>query len=125
MISGDADATRAVEAASAVVGMLAEIRRDPESYRSEFVLARQKVLEELLASVADSRALADRLVAMARYDLPDNYFDALARAVARMTLGDLRLVIDAELAADHQVFGAFGNAADVDAALDAARRIQH
>jgi len=121
-ITGDADATRASEAADAVVSILAEIRSNPDSYRREFVLARQKVLESLVATSADSGAIAERLVFMAQFDIDDEYFERLARNVAKMTVGDLRALISDELAAKQQIFGAFGNADAVKSALDAARK---
>jgi predicted Zn-dependent peptidase len=122
-ISGDADATRAAEAATAVATLIAQLRRDPESYRSEFVLARQKVLEHLLAGVVDSREIADRLAWMARFHLSESFYDHVARDVAKLTLQQLHAFVATELPADHQVFGAFGNADAVDAALTAAKQV--
>ena len=122
-ISGHADATRAAEAGTAVASILSEMRRDPESYRSAFVLARQKVLENLLAGVADAHAIADRLTWMSRFHLSEDFFNDLAHDVATLTLKDLQAFVATELDARHQVFGAFGNTAAVNAALDAAREV--
>ena len=120
-ISGEADATRAAEAGAAIAQVFADLRRDPESYRLAFVLARQKVIESLLGGATDSGAIADRLAWMARFHLADDFYDHLARDVAKLTLADMAPFVTAELAQTRQVFGAFGNAAAVDAALDAAK----
>lgn len=118
-ISGDVDPARADEAARAIEQILADIRANPESYRSEFVLAREKVLAGMLAGVADSGAIADRLAQLARFDLPDDFYDRLARDVAALTLSDLHAFAATELVRDHEVFGVFGNKAAVDAAAGA------
>ena len=98
------------------------MRASPESYRREFVLARQKTLEALLVGVADSREIANRLSWMARFHVPENFYDQLAHDIAAMTLADLAPFVEAELPLDHEVFGAFGNEAAVDAALAAAKQ---
>ncbi len=69
-IAGDADATRAREAATALLQALADLRKDPESYRDAFVIARQKVIEQLRVIrlervVGGQRARADRTVSSA------------------------------------------------------------
>jgi zinc protease len=120
-IHGEVDAARAAEAARAVSAILDEVRADPESYRHAFVLARQKVIEELLVSTGDSGAIADRLTFLARFDLPDDFFDRLAQEVAATTLKDFHTFVTTELDDTGQVFGAFGNADAVEAALSAAR----
>ena len=122
-ISGEVDATRAAEAGSALATVLADMRRDRETYRSEFVLAREKVLEQLLASTGDSGAIAERLVGLARFDLPMSYYDQLVRQVATLTLSQLHEFLRTELPASHQVFGALGNEAEVTAAIAAAQSV--
>jgi hypothetical protein len=97
----------------------ARSRRDPESYRAEFVLARQKVIEVLLASGASSAGVADQLVDMATFHLRDDYLARLATGVAQLTLKDLHPFVERELASDGEVFGAFGDRAAVEAALTA------
>jgi predicted Zn-dependent peptidase len=121
-ISGAVDAARAAEAAEAVIAILTAMRADPETYRGEFVLARQSVLEGLLVSTGSASATADRLADLARFDLPDNFYDRVARDVAKLTLRDFHSFVATELRAEHQVFGAFGNADAVAATLEAARR---
>lgn len=123
-ITGDVDANRAAEAAAALVAALDQIRADPESYRAAFVLARQHVLSSLLATTGDSGAIADRLEYMARFDLGDTFFDQIANEVSGLTLKDMPPFIASELDASQQVFGAFGNADAVDAALAAAKGAQ-
>jgi zinc protease len=120
-ISGEVDAARAGEAATLVVETLATIRDDRESIRTAFVLARQKVLEGLLVSTGDPAAVAERLVQLARFDLADDFYDGVARDVAAMTLTDFHTFVTTELGDEHRVFGAFGNADAVDAAIKAAQ----
>jgi hypothetical protein len=67
----------------------------------------------------------DRLAFLARFGLDDGYYQSLANAVARLTLPDLHAFLVRELAIDHQVIGAFGNAAPANAAVDAARAVKH
>ncbi len=123
-IGGDADANRAAGAAKTLLAVLDEIRKDAESYRTEFVFARQKVVEELVVTASDSSAIANRLELLARFHLPDDFFDDLVGEVARLTLADMAAFVRGELDADAQVFGAFGNADAVDAALAAAKSLQ-
>ncbi|HEY1554039.1 MAG TPA: insulinase family protein [Kofleriaceae bacterium] len=116
-IAGRADASRAREAGRAFAKIVAEMRRDPESYRASFVLARQKVIDRLLASATDSDAMADRLALQALFDLPDELNNRLAAQVAQLTLATFHPFVSTDLALGRQVIGAFGNADAVDAAL--------
>ena len=120
-ITASVDATRAAEGASSLLAALTTMRTDPESYREELVLARQQVLESYLFVGSDSGSMADRLAELARFDLDAAAADRLTGAVAAVTLTPFHAFLQRELAADGQVFGAFGNAAPVDAALAAAR----
>jgi zinc protease len=121
-ISGEVDANRAAEAAAALVAALDEIRTDAESNRAAFVLARQRVLASLVATTGDSAAIADRLEYLARFDLPDDFYDQIANDVSGLTLADFQRFITGELDVEDQVFGAYGNAEAVDAAFDAAKK---
>ncbi|GEM_PF-5944678 len=123
-VSGEVDAARATEASQAIVTILDELRRDPEVYRGAFVLGRQKVIESLLVNMTTTEGVADRLAFLARFGLDDDYFDTLANGVARLTLADLHAFLVRELAVDHQVIGAFGNAAAANAAVAAARSVK-
>jgi zinc protease len=122
-ISGEVDASRADEAAKAVVGILDQMRRDPESYRSAFVLARQKALESIVVSGTGTPGVTARLVLTARFDLPDAFFDSVAQSIASLTLANIAPFVASELAVDKQVFGAFGNPDAVAAALAAAKAV--
>jgi zinc protease len=123
-ISGHVDAARAAEAGTALVDILDQMRRDPEVYRGAFVLGRQKVLESLLVNATSSETVATRLAFLARFGLDDGYYDTLAKAVARLTLPELHAFLLRELAVDHQVIGAFGNAEPANAAINAARAVK-
>ncbi len=122
-ISGEVDATKAAEAATTIESILADMRRDPESYRSAFVLARNKVLESLLVNSNNSAAITERLVTLARFGLRDDFFDELARTVAQMTLKDFHPFVGRELAINQEVFGAFGNSDATSAAVSASKAV--
>jgi predicted Zn-dependent peptidase len=120
-VSGKADAARAGEATTALLQILDEMRHDPESYRGEFVLARQKVLETLELSANDSSVIAYQLELLARFSLPDSFYDRVAQDVAKLTLPELHAFMLHELPAENQVFGAFGDHDAVAAARAAAK----
>jgi len=123
-ISGEADASRAAEAGGAIIEILDGMRRDPESYRGAFVLARQKVLEALLVGSTSSAEVAERLVTLAQFGLDDDFYDDVASDVADMTLTELHTFLVRELAVTGQVFGAFGNLREARAATNAARAVK-
>lgn len=123
-IGGNVDATRAAEAGAAIVTILDDMRRDPETYRGAFVLARQKVIESLLVRSASAVEVAEYLAFLARFALPDDYFDDVAHIVSAMTLAEFHAFLAKELDASGQVFGAFGNRAAAQAAVDAARDVK-
>lgn len=122
-IGGEADAARAAEAATSVLGILADMRHDPETYRGSFVLARQKVLEQQLLATSDSYSIAEQLAYMARFDLDDSFYDRLPERVGALTLRDFHAFLVQELPVGRQVFGAFGNARAAGAAVAAARAL--
>ncbi len=123
-ISGEVDAARAAEAGQAIVRILDDLRRDPEVYRGAFVLGRKKVVESLLANVTTTDAIATRIAFLAQFGLADDYYDGLAKAVARLTLPELHAFLIRELAVDHQVIGAFGNDGPAKTAIAAARAVK-
>jgi predicted Zn-dependent peptidase len=120
-ITGETSVNRAAEVARVLQQILAELRGGPDAYRAEFVHARRKVVESLLAGSSDSAAIAQRLVQMARFDLAADFFDQLVRQIAALRLEDVDRLIRSELAADRQVFGAFGPRGAARAAIQAAR----
>ena len=123
-IHGQVDASRAAEASAGLVSILDEMRRDPETYRAAFVLARQKVLESLLVNVTSTSSLADRVADLARFGLPDDFYDQLVSAVAKLTLPELHAFLVRELKREKQVFGAFGNDSAVDDAVRGVRAVK-
>ncbi|HLL25506.1 MAG TPA: hypothetical protein VK427_25390, partial [Kofleriaceae bacterium] len=106
------------------VTILENMRASPESYRSAFVLARQKVIERMLVNSTSSAEVISQLAYLARFDLPDSFYDIMARDVASLTLADFHPFLVKELPAEKQVFGAFGNAAPVAQAIEAARAVK-
>jgi zinc protease len=122
MISGEADASRAAEAATSLLTIVSNMRANPDAYRGSFVLARQKVLERLLVGANDSYAMAEQLSAMARFDLDDDFFDKVSYDVAQLTLSDFHAFFVKELPVGRQVFGAFGNVGASKGAVAAAKQ---
>jgi predicted Zn-dependent peptidase len=120
-ISGEVDATRAGEAAKQIMAILDGLRSDPESYRADFVVARQKVIESILLMGTSSHAVVERLVEAARFDLADDFYDQAARTVAQLTIASFHPFVEAELARNKLVFGAYGNDAAVTDAIKAAQ----
>jgi zinc protease len=108
-ISGEADASRADAATKILLTVLDEMRSDPEKIRAAFVRAREKTLESLLATTADTSIVTNRLATIARFDLADDFYHRLPEKVAALTLAEFHQFLVSELPADTQVFGAFGN----------------
>ena len=104
-----------------MLAILDAIRKDPESYRADFVLARQTVLESLAVGNNDSSVVARRLEMLAQFNLPDSFYDRVAEDVARLTLPELHAFMLHELPAENQVFGAFGDKDAIAAARAAAK----
>jgi predicted Zn-dependent peptidase len=115
-LSGDVDASRATAAATALLHVTDEMRADPSTYRAAFVLAREKVLAELMSGGTTSRAVADQLEQIARFGLSDGFYVDLARDVAHLTFDRFSAFVATELAAEREVRAAFGNKPAVDAA---------
>jgi len=123
-LGGAVDARRAGEAAAALVDVLQKMRRDPKSYRGEFVMARRAVAQSMLSSASSSRAVANRLATMARFGLPDDHYHKLVHEVARLTPAAVHKLLLKELSVSRQVMGAFGPEAAAKAAIAAARARQ-
>jgi zinc protease len=121
-ISGEADAGRAAEAATATLQILADMRANPDTYRGSFVLARQKVLERLLLAANDSYSVAEQLAYMAQFRLDDKFFDKVVYDVSQLTLQSFHAFFLKELPPNRQVFGAFGNVGASKAAIAAAKQ---
>ncbi len=123
-LGGAVDARRAGEAASALVDVLQKLRQDPTSYRAQFVVARRSVAQSLLSSASSSRAIANRLALMARFDLGDDYYHKLVHQVANLTPEQVHRLITTELSTSRQVMGAFGPNSAANAAIKAAQARQ-
>jgi hypothetical protein len=88
----------------------------PESYRADFILARRKLVEELLTADNSADALADRLSFVTAYDLMDGFHDHLLRKLSNLRMPDLAGRIAAELKPGDAVWGVYGPPAAVAAA---------
>jgi zinc protease len=120
-MGGAADAARAAEAMSFILDRLDRMRRDPMTYRADFVLARRAVVEELLTRGTSGAEMADSLMMIAEHDLPDDFADRLVEEVARVTPADVHRLLRAEINPARVAIGAFGPPAAVEQVLAAAR----
>jgi zinc protease len=116
------DRKRAQEAGTALAQLLDQLRRDPEAYRAAFVVARQRVLERLLAHEGSSAQALDALIELVRFDLDSERHGRIAGDVAALTLTNFHAFAAREFAEAGQVFTAIGNPAGVNAALTAAKQ---
>jgi zinc protease len=110
-ISGDVEPARAAEALVAIRAEIAAVRGGGEAIAADFVRARRRVLEQLLADAADAGSVAGELEAIAAFDLGADYFTDIARRAAQMTAADLAALVAAELPADREVVVLRGPAA--------------
>ncbi|HUS32331.1 MAG TPA: insulinase family protein, partial [Kofleriaceae bacterium] len=121
-VSGEADASRADAATKILLDVLDQMRSDPEAIRAAFVRAREKTLQALLATTADTAVVVNRLATIARFDKPDDFYHRLPEKVAELTLADFHHFLVSELPSDGQVFGAFGQGNAVARAVGTARQ---
>lgn len=121
-VRANVDRERAAEAGAALGTLLAQMRGDPEAYRVAFVVARQKVMERMLAIEGGSADALNRLANAARFELDAGRPSRLVADVAALTLANFHSFVTHELAATGQVFTVLGNSAAVDAAIDAAKQ---
>ncbi len=120
-VSGKVPPARAADAARILRHMLDAMRASPDAYRAEFVLARRKLVEAMAGSAVDSAAVLERLVLIERFGLRANFFDQLLADIARIRIDELHRFLTSELAAERQVFGAYGPRGSAEAAVAAAR----
>lgn len=78
---------------------------------AEFVTARKRVVQRLLAERADSRSVAAELEALATYGGGAGYYQSLLEDVARLTPGDLASTVAADMPANGAVVVASGPSA--------------
>lgn len=114
-ISGQLDAARAVEGMQTLQAVLDELRNDPAAWKGDFVIARRKLVDELLVSVTSPSTVARQLAFIAAFDLPLDHDERVVKDLARVTPADLQAIIKNELAPGTEVIGLFGPPAAVDA----------
>jgi zinc protease len=101
-IEGSVDPGRAADALLALRQGLADMRAG-EQLREDFVRARRRVLEQVLASSVDSNAVANELERTARYDLDGDFWETLPARVATLTPAAVERLIAVDLATDREV----------------------
>ncbi len=120
-LGGSADAARAASAITFILDRLHAMRRDPRSYRNDFVVARRALVQELMTGGSSAAEVAGNLSLIAEHALPDDYFDRLLEEAARVTPDQVhRLLLD-EIDPARLAIGAFGPPPAVDRVLTAAR----
>ncbi len=120
-ITGSVDASRAAQAGHLIRATLDDIRSGTSAYKTAFVLARRKRVDALLASALNSQLVASRLEFIARFDLPESFYDTLLRKIAALTPEAVEEILAVELQFRNQVTGAFGPKAAVEKFLDATK----
>jgi zinc protease len=114
-ISGLIDSDRAADTFAAMHEQLARLRRGDDELAADFVRARRKVLEQLLARPGDSSSIAAELDFALSHGLPVDHYDRIADQVARMTLSSFRPQLSGILALERAVTYARGPRAKVTA----------
>jgi zinc protease len=114
LLYGTVDGARgsmAVAAMRTAVSSAAE----PADFAVDFVLARRRVVERLLASRLDRSALAGQLGFLSRHDLPLDFYTDLTARVAAATQADVRRTLVRDLLPTREVMVVTGDAAAVQA----------
>jgi len=119
VISGAVDRERAGEALKAMRDGVDALRRG-DDFEVSFARARRAVLRQLLTEQNDSGTLAGQLTFIARYNLPDDYFDKLIRQVAALSPAQVKQLIADELVPEREVVGFLGPTASAKKAFEAA-----
>ena len=114
-ISGLIDSERAAATFAAMHEQLVRLRRGDEELAADFVRARRKVLEQLLARPGDSSSIAAELTFALGQGLPVDHYDRIADQVARMTLSSFRPQLTGILSLERAVTFARGPRASVTA----------
>jgi zinc protease len=113
LIAGGLDAERAPEALAEIRGAVDGLRR-ADGFLEDFVRARRRVLERLLAHADDSASLATELVQNAELGLPPEAADQLRRDVGALGPRDVIKLVNTELAPDGEVIIGVGPHKDLE-----------
>lgn len=87
-----------------------------DDFAVDFVLARRRVVERLLAARLDRSELADQLAFLVEHDLPLDFYTGLTARVAAATQADVRRTIARDLSSAREVTVVAGDLSNVRAA---------
>jgi zinc protease len=116
MIDADIPSERTGEALAAMRAGLDGLRAG-EDFEAAFVVARRKVVQELLAELTDSESVADRLTFLSQNGLGVEFYDKLVEQVAGLSPQQLRPLMDGELAPERETVICLGGRADIESAF--------
>ncbi len=121
LISATVDARRADEALVTMLGELARLRAgEGRELAESFVRARRKVLNDLLAEESGADVAGADIVALLRQGETVLSHARLAREIMALTIEDLRPVVAADLAPEHESIALLGPARSIASARRAA-----
>ncbi len=112
VITGNLDPNHGDKALAAMTTAIAELRKG-EGLAADFVRARRKVFQKMLASTVDSSAVANELEFVTTHGLDKSYFYKLAGRVARLRPAAIKSLLDTELSAATAVVLIAGKKASV------------
>ncbi len=118
IVRGSFTRNKAAEAYAALMAVLAGF--DDEALAADFVRARRKVLQVVLARTADSAGVASELEVISRLGVGRDYYARLARGVAALTVSRARAAMAEDIALSRAVVVATGDRATVEAMFQAA-----
>jgi zinc protease len=101
-MGGALDGERAGESLAAMRAGLDRLRKG-EKFDEDFVKARRVVLHELVTTATESSAMGDQLAQIARYGLPNDFYDKLVKQVAALSPAQVKALIETELRPELEV----------------------
>ncbi len=115
-LGGTMDAERAGESIKALREGFDELRKG-DHFDEDFVRARRTILSRLLAESTVTSELAGRLVAIAEFNAPANYYKTMLQQVAAVSTAQIKLLIEQELDPKNEVIVMKGDKAHLDKAF--------
>jgi len=118
-MGGALDADRAPEALKAMREGVDRLRRG-EKFDEDFVKARRVALTQLVSIAGESAATAGQLSTIARYNLPNDYYEKLIKRVAALSPAQVKALIETELDPNKEIVVLLGGKAKVQKAFEGA-----
>ncbi len=112
-IRGTVDAERAGESLKAMRDGLDQLRTG-ETFETDFVRARRKIMSTLLGESTMTAELAGRLGFMSTYGLDAKFYNTMLQQVAAAPLAQIRALMKQELDPNHEVIVLLGSRANLE-----------